>query len=186
MLLILCCAGLGVLLYVGYQSLKMETDPAAVAQTAKELTDIAIPADLKPKTSVRVVLPFANKPAMNFAVYEDQDSHLILAGLGNLFAGLNQQQVSDALDQSLRQAGAHEGKPDQQLVDINVTHKKLTIRNQPADFTIQRGKDSATKKDRVHVTGMFQGKSGQVMLIFSGSGEKWPEQQVNALLESIR
>lgn len=122
---------------------------------------------------------------MLWAFYADQPSHsmMVLAAVGQSFAGQNDARLRQQLDQSLRQQGMDDKEA---LVIENSYAKQYTIRGKLATFQITKGKGEKSHASRIEVAGSFQGKVGPAMLMLNADAEKVSEEEVVQMLESIK
>jgi hypothetical protein len=183
-LVLLCCGGLiGTAYY--FSTKVISSDPAVVAAKTGEITQIEIPAGLKPQMSFDMKVPFSGQRMMLWTVYLDEatDSTLVLFAFGEGTAPPNADQMQRQMDQSLRQ----QGMGQQEKITIKETDKKqVEIRGQPVTFTISKGVGEKSGSPRIQVTGVFQGKTGPAMLMFNADAEKYSEEEIGKMLESIK
>jgi len=93
-----------------------------------------------------------------------------------------EEQMQLQMEQSLRQQGL-QGK--QQLAESESSQKEIMVRGKPASFTITKGQGE-NSKPRIQVVGSFQGSDGRVLLIVSVDAEKYSEDTITKMIESIR
>jgi len=185
-LLVLCCGGMALVGYKFTSEMKesMSQDPQAIAAKTEEIARIDVPAGLAPQASFDMKIPLTDQRLMVWVVYADKksDSMLMLFAMGETLAQQNQAQMRQSIDQSLQQQNMQQ---EQITVDESYT-KELEINGQPATFVIQKGtgKDSQTR--RIQVSGVFQGKTGPVMLMLNVDAEKFSEEEIVKMLESIQ
>jgi hypothetical protein len=182
-LAVLCCGGIAGLVW--WAKSMVSNDSAVVVATTREITDIDIPAPLKPLAKVDVKITLSGQSMMVMVVYDDKGSNssLVLVSMGEAFGSQNQKQMRQSIDQSLQQQGM--GNREDTLVS-QTSQKELTIRGEKAVFTIGQGKGANSQKPRIQVTGAFQGKKGPAMLILEADAEKIPEEEAIRMLESIK
>lgn len=186
-LLVLCCGGLMLSGYFmqRWASDMASDDPATIVEVTNGITQIEIPEELEPTASIDMKVPFSDQTIMVSVVYQDEEtgSVLILASMGDAFGSENQAQMRRSIDQSLRQ----QGMGDQEDMVIEQSYQKdVEIRGETATFTIAKGVGKESKTPRIQVTGVFQGRSGPVMLIFNGDADKFSEDEVVQMLDSIK
>jgi len=186
LLLILLCCGAGILMpfmVQSYASKSVSEDPAVVLAVTDEITQIDVPEQLRPKASFDFKIPIVGKRLMSGAVYADQQntSVLILAALGEVFQQQDQAEIRQAIDQALQQQGIQ--REDMQIEESSL--KELTIRGQSAVFSVGKGTSTESGKPRIQVIGTFEGETGPVMLILDADAEKFSEEEVIEMLESI-
>lgn len=185
-LLVLCCGGAIGLVYYGrsYVADMVSKDPATIARATHEITEIDVPDELGPSASVNMKVPFTDQEIMVCVVYEDREtgSALVLASMGDAFGPQNQTQMRRSIDQSLRQQGLGEQE------DIRIEESRqieVEIRGETVKFTLAKGVGKKSADPRILVTGVFQGNRGPVMLILNADAEKFSEEEIVAMLESI-
>jgi len=186
-LLVLCCGGAAVSFYFlqSYIAESFSDDPAKVAAITGEIAQIDIPDEFDPTASINMNVPFTGQSLMTAAVYADEESNsvLILAVLGEAFGAQNQAQMQQSVDQSLRQ----QGMGDQEEILIKESYQKeIEIRSQPITFTIAKGEGAESGTSRIQVTGTFDGRGGPAMLIIHADAEKFPEERIVEMIESIK
>ena len=186
-LLVLCCGGvIATFFYLqSYAAESFSEDPAKVAAVTQEIAQLDIPEGLEPAGSVNMKVPFTGQSLMTVAVYADEEtgSVLILTVAGEAFGSQNQAQMQQSIDQSLRQ----QGMGDKEEILIQESHKKeIEIRGQPVTFTIANGKGAESETPRIQVTGTFEGRAGPAMLIMNADAEKFPEEKIVEMIESIK
>ncbi len=95
-------------------------------------------------------------------------------------AGLSQAEM----EQQMQQATERQmGRRNYQLPVVGET--TTTIRDQRITLTIREGTDSDGTAIR-QVSGVFQGKSGIVMLMIMGNRQNWDQEAVDAFIASLR
>ncbi len=180
-LILLCCGGV---YFTGMQVRDMVSeDPAIIAQTTEEITTIRVPDGLEPVMSMDMKIPFTDQPVMVTVVYADEqtDSTLTLVAFGETLGEQNQAQMRSSIDQSLNQQKINR----EDVVVFESYPKEVEIRGEQAQFTINKGTGRQSNTQRIQVMGVFQGKTGQVMLMLNVDAEKFSEEEVIAMIESI-
>jgi len=181
LLVLLCCGGLiGFGVYVAGG---MSQDPGVVEEKTQEMAKIEVPEGLKPKMSFDMKVPFYGR-FMLWVIYVDEetDSLLMLFTVANASGSEDPQEMRRALDQSLRQQGIEE----QEDIDVDETSTKdVEIRGQTVTFTVSKGVGRESGNKRIQVMGVFQGEDGPVFLMLNADAEKYSEEQVIEMLESI-
>ena len=182
---LVCCGGF---MYAGYYfNDAVSDDPAVVAEVAKGLAQLDVPEDLEPAFSFNITNPLTGDPVMVWAVYVDEtaESMLVLGALGESLdpSGQGQEAFWDQMENSLQQQGV------QQELNVNEwerSDKEIVVRGQPTTFHFATGEDEEQEKQYLEVTGSFEGENGQVMVMFVGDAEKYDEETVVGMLESVR
>ena len=186
-LLVLCCGGVILVGYLmhSYVAKAISKDPVTIAAVTDQITRIEIPDGLQPQFSLDMEIPFSGERFMVGVMYADEgsESALLLMAMGGAFGSQDQARMQQSFDQALRQQGMQE----QEGLAIEQSYQKQTeIRGQPATFTIAKGRGTESQTPRIQDTGSFQGKTGLVMLIFNADAEKFSEQQVVEMIDSIQ
>jgi len=183
-LVLLCC---GAFLGAGYyfSTKVMSQDPQVIAEKTAEITQISIPNGLDPKMAFDMKVPFSGQRLMVWTVYLDEatDSTLVLFAFGEGTVPPNQDQMRQQMDQSLRQQGM--GSQEQVTIKESST-KQVQIRGQQVTFTIAKGVGGKSGAPRIQVTGVFQGQTGPVMLMLNADANKYTEEQIVKMIESIK
>jgi len=181
-LLLLCC-GLGtwVFFYVGSM---FTDDPAEIAAARQSIAQIDVPDDLEPVQAMNLKFPFMGDIATGVVFVDPSaSSSLVLIGIDRSLAEEQEQDIREAIEESLRQQGA------QQQEDFQVTEsheRQFTMRGQEVTFFFKKGKSSETGKALIQVEGTFEGDSGPAILIFLGDPEKYDEEAIAEMIESIQ
>ena len=187
LLILLCCGGLvGFGIYMrSYVSDAMSQDPIVIAERTARFVEMEIPPQLSPMMSFDMTIPFSDEALMVWVVYADEPSGstLMMASLGPMMAQQNQDDVRQQLEQSMRQQGVAAGEGADEWEG---SVKEIEVRGEPVAFDFSVGKNTDTGAQRIEVSGMFEGKSGPVMLIVSADAEVIDEEAVVEMIESIK
>ncbi len=181
-LVLLCCGGgIGMMVYMGTSMISDKPD-VVVAKT-DEIIQIEIPDGLEPKMSFDVKFPIYGR-IMLLVAYADEESSSFLAlfTLEKASASQNQEQMRRQMDQQLRQQGM--GGQEEITIEESYT-KDVEIRGETATFTISKGVGEDSGKPRIQVVGVFQGETGAVILMVNVDAEKYTEEQIVEMIESI-
>jgi hypothetical protein len=181
-LALLCCGGI---VWMGsYFREAVSEDPEVVAKVTDEIAGIDIPEGLTPQFSLNMKVPFSGEPMMTWVVHVDEStqSMLLLASFGGPLAGQNEEDLMEGIEASLEEQGVHH---EESVGDWKKQEKEIQVRGQPVTFHFATGEDGSGKK-RIQVTGTFQGAKGPTMLSFSGDAEKYDEETIVQMIESIR
>lgn len=181
-LALVCCGGVIGVVYYFRQA--MTEDPAVVREKTAEIAEMSLPDGLKPQMAIDAKVPFTGQPIMTIVVYADDsaDTFLFLAA-GPAFASQDQAEMQRQINQSLQQKGRRQ--QGETVIGQSVT-KKIQIRGQEVTFMVTVGKGAQSGKPRISVTGAFPSKEGTAMLVLNADAEKYPEEKVIQMLESIR
>lgn len=188
LMLLLCCGGFfGFGLYMQrWLTKSVISDPAAVDSIAASMAKIEVPAGLKPTVGFRMQEIFGQQVEgafPTFALYADQEteSQLLLESLP-VGPAVRNRQGQDPAEGLLLQKNISLNK------DLKVEKKEVKeveIGGEKTSFTISKGK-SSSGKNRIQVTGSFEGNDGPVNLWLSVDADKYNEETVTKMLESIR
>ncbi len=183
LLVLLCCGGV-IGYFVYYGASMMSNDPAVVAAKTDEITQIEIPDGIEPKKSFDVKVPFSDERLMLLTAHTDEETGSLLAlfSLADASASQDQREMERVMGDLLRQQGIEE--PEEIAIDQSYT-KEVEIRGETATFTIEKGTGMESNTPRIRVKGVFQGKTGPVFLKFSADAEKYTEEQIIQMIESI-
>jgi hypothetical protein len=175
---LLCCGGMA---YFFYQiAPKISDRPEEVIALQKEIADISLPAELKPKQSVK----FDNFMfAMKMVMFEsgDSKSSLMLTEAKAKMAGQNPQQDAQMRD-AMRQQGMETGP----LAKVESTTKKLKVKGAERDFQFSSGEDAGTGRKMRQISGGFPGRNGDAHLMYRVEEEAYKEEDVVKMIESIQ
>jgi len=185
-LMLVCCGGVMLTGFYAQYYLKdaISEDPVTVAKVTGEIVRIDVPEGLDPAASFNMDVPFSGQKLMTFVVYTDEETNsaLFLASMGDAFNSQNQEQMRQSMGQQLQA----QGMGDQEDLHVEESRQvQVEIRGQTVTFTISKGTGKDSQTPRVQVTGAFQGESGPVMLILNADAEKFPEERLVEMIESI-
>jgi hypothetical protein len=155
--------------------------PADVTALQKEIADITLPADLKPKQSMRMENFMFS---MKLTIFESDDSKtsLMLTEMkAKMGGGQNPQQDAQMRD-VMRQQGMEQGP----LTNVQTTSKKIKVKGVEEDFKFSSGEDPRTGRKVRQVIGDFPGRKGDAHLIYRTEEESYKEEDVIKMLESIQ
>lgn len=180
LLCLLCCGGV-----VFFFMRTVSTNPATVVAKTGEITQIDIPSGLKPKASFDMTVPFSGTRMGLWTVYADDatKSQLVLFALGDMANQGDPEEMRKGMEQSLEQ----QGMKGPQKIDVTESYtKEVEIRGEKATFTISKGTASGSDSPRIQVVGVFKGETGPAILVFDADAEKYPEEDVIKMIESIK
>ena len=187
LLALLCCGGLvGFGIYMAsYVSDAISQDPIVIGERTAQFVEMEIPSQLSPTMSFDMTIPVSGEPLMVWVVYADDstNSMLMMASLGPKMAQQNQDDVRRQLEQSMRQQGVAAGEG---VDEWESSVKEIEVRGETVAFNFSVGKNPDTEAQRIQVNGMFEGRSGPVMLILSADAGVIDEQAVVEMIESIK
>lgn len=186
-LILLCCGGLVATTFWArsYAKESFSEDPQVVRQVTAEIGQIDVPEAMRPSFSMNMKIPFSEQRLMTMVAYEDKETQsvLILASFGEAMAAQNREQLRSQMRETLRQRGLEQEKTSEPQ---ETEEREITVRGQPEKFAFIKSKDAKTGKPRLEVSGTFEGKDGINLFQFSGDAEKYDEQKVVKIIESIR
>jgi len=183
LLVVVCCGGF---VWMGYYFSKgVSEDPQVIASVTSQLVQIDIPEGLKPGFSFNMKMPFTGEPIMVWVVHVDKDtrSMLVLGSFGGPLAGQDQDQLWDQIEQSLEEQGL---KHEENVREWERYEKEVDVRGEPVTLHFATGQDEDTEAQRIEVTGTFRGEKAPVMFSFFGDAEKYDEETIVKMIESIR
>lgn len=189
-LLLLCCGGFALFGYFAAQTVANSTsdDPAVARERATEIAEVAIPADFEPKFSIDMAIPFQGEKLFTIVAYTSpsQDANspnlIVLGQFGTQFPANTRDEMMDQLHNSIRQELAHEDVE----IDQSTSHaREFEINGEPAEFIFEEGKGRQSKQAFRTVMGQFRGKSGMAVLYVRVEADKYDEEALVKIVESI-
>lgn len=185
-LMLLVCGGMIAAFFYAQSYLKnaMVDDPAAIRRMTSEIVTIEVPPGLEPKLGLNLEVPVTKEPLAIAVVYAGEQEHSALSMFEFLMAMPEEQrkQVQTQLEQSMSQQAQRQRKIE---IQESKTHD-TEIHGQPAHFIIAKGQDTSSKQDVWQVTGEFQGAKGAAVLMFAGPVEKFTEDDIVKMLDSMK
>ena len=181
-LVLLCCGGVGGLLF--HVNKAMSEDPRVIADVTGQIAEISIPEALTPQVSCNQKVPFSGRPMQTWVLYVDEStrSMLMLASVWLPPTARAEAQMRRFFESWLQREGlwyaGHVGVWKTHENEIEVRGENVTFRF----ATCEVGSGNM----RVQVKGTFPGKQMPVMLSFSGDAEKYDEEAIVKMIESIR
>jgi hypothetical protein len=151
-----------------------------IVQTS--LTDVSRPQAYLPKGSIVWNVAFL---LTTRGVYYERfagDGLLMILEVNSRFR--SEEDVRRHIRQTLEAKG---GGGASLKIDETLTKRiPVTIRGQPVQFSFRMGKSPQTQRTFHLVEGIFEGKSGEVMLAMRVDDEVWNEEEVLNILRSIQ
>lgn len=181
LLLLLCC---GVAGFAWYATRAAITDPAEVDKLSKEIVAINLPPDFKPVVGFSLALPIVNQPLAAGAVYADEKAHALLQ-IVEFRAQLDEKQRQAFLTQ-LQQSMAQQGAARTRIQVQESKVHEVEIHGETAKFTIAKGTAAEGDGELWQVTGEFAGSGGPAMLEFVAPADKYSEEAVIEMLDSMK
>ncbi len=174
-LTMLCCCGIGITVYS--VTPEIEENPALVKQDLARMLKIDLPEGFEPKRSFTMKL--FSFIAMDGVFVENSESGVIIL---MEFSGALAE--NKELQESFKQ-GLGESSSSDELKVEEQTIKEVTIGGETIEFKFIKGTDRNTNQEVRQVHGVLPGKNGPILFILSLAEEKWDEEQVMKMLESI-
>lgn len=187
---LLCCGGA---MMLGWRFANMAqtfvenmivTDPDKIRDMTAQMLDIEIPEMLEPKQGMDMV-------AVRFVVYQlDRDAGgesgmLMLMEMGTQQFGVNPQQQEQELRKNMQQQQQY-----QNFKSKKSEKREFEIRGEKVAFEFTEGLLDGGVPDserKVHqIQGVFKGKRGPVMLQLMLPDDKYDEEEITKMLESIK
>jgi hypothetical protein len=157
-------------------------DPAKVAESAGEIAEYDLPPGYEEKMVMNI---FVGKIVA--IGHEDQSSGLyqpviMIMQISSLATGseANRQSFQQQMQQSM-ESQASQGQLSLELVD----EKEVEISGQDVNLLIYEGEDEDGNQIRQVISDLFEVKDAQVMLMIMGQADNWPEEDIDAFIESI-
>lgn len=175
---LLCCGGF---VYFAYRMMPTVTErPEEVIAAQKELADITLLPELKPKMAATMDNFFVDGKLIMFAS-DDAKSNLMLFKI-KLKVGNDPNQEAQ-----IREAMQKESGSDNRRLDSEKTEtRKITVKGVEEEFSFISGEDPKTKRKVRRITGTFQGKTGDVHLLYQTDEESYKEEDAVKMIESVK
>jgi len=194
-MLALCCGTFGLFVFNFVRTMENAKidDPQQIQELSDDIVSIDVPPALEPRMGIDVKLPFVGMPMIAGVIYSDKAgggvddddfSHhnvLIYGQLGQAFS--NDPNMREQLDNFKREGHGHSEN------DFKVEESETfdsTINGEPAQFTINKGRDNDSDDERWHVMGSFQGKGGPAIFLMHLKTADFTKEQVLAILKSMK
>jgi len=185
-LAVLCCAGL--ILITRYAGTYLEDaftdDPVKVERHRAELLDIEIPEAFEPQGSMNMSIPLTDQSFMSMVIYaDDQGGSIVLMSMGDTFADMSDVDMEQEMKDAMREQGMG---PTDENIDWEVQQKKFTIEGETVTFTYRIARGAEGEAERFEVVGTVPGKRGPVLIMISADAQSITEEDIDAVIESIR
>lgn len=159
----------------------MNEQPEHVTQLLQEIVDIQVPDAYQPAGTIEWNVAFTMSVR---GVYFDRyagDGVLTIVEVDSRFRSDND------VRRHIRRTLMEKGSGGTQLVvdDSETRRVEVLIRGQAVPFTIEIGRDPIANKAYHLVEGVFEGKTGEVLLALQVDEDHWDEQSVLDMLKSI-
>jgi hypothetical protein len=178
LVLICVCAGVGAFLMFRSTGQilanSFETDPAKVGEVSAEIADYTLPAGFSQSYATSLV-----DFSMVAHTGEDGNSHIYFFQMP---AGVKLDQAE--IERQMRQTIQNE-KGYQRVKMQVVDRQAATIRGQDVELVVSEGINHTGDAYR-EVSGLFQGKGGQALVVVSHPVESWDWETVNDFIASIQ
>jgi len=188
-LMLLCCGGIGVTAWLGYEMLNhaVDRDPARVQAMTDELATMDIPAGLKPRAAIDMKLPVIGRSLLKAVAYTDKDDVQILAfgEFSGDFGAVDHAQLRREIERALENRNDDASRDDDFRIVGEPTMLELEIRGEPAHFRIEEGEGKKGRK-LIRAAGDFEGHTGTALLFLQLDADSHSLEDVEDLLRSIR
>jgi hypothetical protein len=173
--LLLCCGGAFYLVRTRMDI--RPNNPVAARATAAEIADFHPPPGFEPRGSIAMNLPFV--PGMKAAIYELENGEgvLIIAELATSDAGGDAQREMHRVLQEQNRA-------PRRLQTIRSESRVFEIGGREVRFLFSEAQDENGREYRV-VSGSFPGKGGTAQLILNVEADRYEEEAVIKMIESL-
>lgn len=160
---------------------EVHEDPIRAEQLAAEIVDIQIPESYLPKGTIELNGMFLM--SLRGVYYE----RFVGDGLLVLIEVESSLQSDADIRRHIRQTLMEKGGGGTPLVvdDSETRRFEIEVKSQLVPFSIEIGRDPATRRAFYVVEGVFPGKSGDVLLAMRVAEDNWDEASVIAMLQSI-
>jgi hypothetical protein len=183
LLLLLCCGVGGFFFYrIGHA---ITTDPAAIQQVTAKIVTIDLPPQFKPTMAMDNFSVPGTGVSFTMAIYTEAPASntIMLASI----SGKNIEQTPQAQLETQIKTSMGQQSGGAKNMTVNESHQRtITVRGKPVSFTVATGKERATGKAWLQVTGMVPSDGAMIMFVFSGDASQYNEEQVVKIIESIR
>jgi hypothetical protein len=181
-LMLLCCGG--IVAGVWYFASSISKDPEEIASVTREIAEIDIPEELAPGLSFNFKIPFVGTTLLAGAAYADEkDKSLLILAYGSLFDDQDSDKLADQIKNRL---GEELQLPEEDVREWKHEQRQIQVRAQQASFSFARGTDESSGVERLVVGGMFEGKAGPTAFIMFADAQKYDEDAIVKIIESIR
>ena len=179
--MVVCCGACG---FFGYSFVpKVTTSPQEVVAAQAQICEITLPENYVGKQSVEI----DNWMLLMRLVHFERDD-----GKGRLMLMEVQPKIGDGKDvKEGFQEGFKESFNDKQeefhnLTNVTSETRTFQLRGQEVEFEFMKGEDAGSKTILHQVRGNFTGNSGMVTLTLELEDSVWNQEEVDAILNSIR
>ena len=158
---------------------------AVVRRNTAKITEIVIPSQFVPQFTYCTKIPLTGKPEMSVAVYGDEQGYCLLALAGFDRASAENFEEGDffgRLDESL----SRWGKDRQGVLPDRSREHARQIRGQKAVFRIVHGRGAGSGRRMISVEGVFRGQNGPAVLAIQANADKYVEDQLVQIVDSIK
>ena len=171
-LAVLCC-GAGIYLFNKF-SKAMTTDPAQVAAIQQDIAGINLPEGFKPQGGFDWTLGIKIKAA----IYSRSGSEMLM--LMQMPSTASEEEMRQQMQDSL----AKQGKKQELRVESRET-RTVIIDGKEVPFEFTKGTQEGSGRAMRQVIGVFPGRDGTAMLMYTAPEDQWKDEEVMAMLRSI-
>jgi hypothetical protein len=177
-LVIVCCGGFATVAYLtgNWTSNSTISFASTVRSRTAEIAEITIPAALAPLTSYQASR--AGKKVLTVVVYTDASGSSLAMAQRDPSTDEN---LRAQMDDLLRGAGFRR----EELLGEEIEKFEAQIHEQPARFSIIKGKGQDSGQTYWRASGEFQGKGGAAMLVLQLRTAEYTMEQMMDVLKSI-
>ena len=187
--LVVCCGGLMIVGWrlQSYMAEAVSTEPAVIEAAKDEIVQIDIPETFSPQMSFDMKVPFVEQRVFMAVVYtmEGVQGNLMLMAIGPLVSDTDREQFTEQMKEAFQQQGG-QGQGNVRLEVAETLEREFEIRGQPTKFRLQKGKNPDSGTEMIELSGTFSGKSGPVILMLTVEADRFDEEQITTMIESIR
>lgn len=183
---LLCCGGIGVLMYQASSYMKdaFTNDPVKIDQRRAELLDIEIPEGFAPEVSIDMKVPMMDSRLMTIVAYSGgAGNSLVLVGVGDMLSDMSKEDMEREIEKSLQQQGLGQPSPG---AEWESEDKEFQIGGKPVIFNYRTVKNEDGEPTRFHVTGTVDGKRGPVLVTLTADAKTLSEDQIDQVIKSIK
>jgi hypothetical protein len=180
----LACCGVGGYFYYTMKPVVTE-DPTEVRAKTAEIAEIEVLDGLEPQMAMSMTIPIKNID-MAMVVYSDGTTSSALTML--MFSVDNLSDAEQAeMHRAFEQGTSQHNADGPEGINVEETQEKtIEINGQETTFIVSKGTGQQSGNARIMAVGTFQGKAGLTTVVVNVDAEKYPEEEVVKMLESIK
>ncbi|HTN03124.1 hypothetical protein [Planctellipticum variicoloris] len=176
-----CC---GVCGFVGYSfAPNVSTNPQQVAAKGAEICEITLPADYEGRQSMEIDNFMMLMRLVHFERTDGKGRLMLMEVLPRMG---DEKDFKEGFQKGF--AESFDEKQDQfhTLVNTSSETKTFQLGGQEAEFVFEKGDDAGSKTTLHQVRGSFTGKQGMVTFTLELEDSVWNQDEVEAIIQSIR